>query len=193
MITFINCKTGGVSVIALRTWSKMNDILPDMTPSTLLLDVCVSHKKDKIKEGTASIQKALTVHHSRAPRFTSALIGAGIVTLSEHLSSSQVFSGVRVTRALVVCVCFVDSCLSFLSFFFWTLCCLFFDLRILITPLVSRYLQNLLMMGSVLLIFLLFWVVLCICALLVSVLCLVSPVLLVSLDCPIIHCHVGFL
>ena len=42
-----------------------------------------------------------------------------------------------VTLSLVLCVCFVDSCLSFLSFFFWPLCCLsFFDLRILITPLV---------------------------------------------------------
>ena len=42
------------------------------------------------------------------------------------------FSGVRVTRSLVLCVCFVDRCL-----FFWLLCCLFFDIRILITPLVS--------------------------------------------------------
>ena len=32
------------------------------------------------------------------------------------------------------CVCFVDRCLYF---FFWSLCCLFFDIRILITPLVS--------------------------------------------------------
>ena len=30
--------------------------------------------------------------------------------------------------------CFVDRCLYF---FFWPLCCLFFDLHILITPLVS--------------------------------------------------------
>jgi hypothetical protein len=36
---------------------------------------------------------------------------------------------VSVTRSLVLCVCFVDHCLSF---FFWPLCCLFFDLRILI-------------------------------------------------------------
>ena len=45
-----------------------------------------------------------------------------------------VFSGIRVTWSLVLCVCFVDRrCLSF-----WPLCCLFFfDLRILITPLVS--------------------------------------------------------
>ena len=35
-------------------------------------------------------------------------------------------------------MCFVDRCLSFLSFFFWPLCCLFFfDIRILIAPLVS--------------------------------------------------------
>jgi hypothetical protein len=51
------------------------------------------------------------------------------------MSSPQVFRGVRVTRSLVLYVCFVDCCLSF---FFWPLCCLsFFDLWILITPLVS--------------------------------------------------------
>ena len=43
-----------------------------------------------------------------------------------------VFSGVRVTRSLVLCVCFVDR----LSFFFWSLFLFFFDIRILITPLV---------------------------------------------------------
>jgi hypothetical protein len=56
-------------------------------------------------------------------------------TLPGHLSSPPVFSGVRVTRSLVLYVCFVDSCLYF---FFWPLCCLFFfDIQILITPLVS--------------------------------------------------------
>jgi hypothetical protein len=40
-----------------------------------------------------------------------------------------------IIRSFVLCVCFVDRCLSF---FFWPLCCLLFlDLRILITPLVS--------------------------------------------------------
>ena len=34
----------------------------------------------------------------------------------------------------ILCVCFVDRCFSV---FFWPLCCLFFDLWILITPLVS--------------------------------------------------------
>ena len=36
--------------------------------------------------------------------------------LPEHLSSPPVFSGVRVTRSLVVNVCFVDHCLSFILF-----------------------------------------------------------------------------
>jgi hypothetical protein len=34
-----------------------------------------------------------------------------------HPTSHPVFSGVRVTRSLVLCVCFVDRCLSFCSIF----------------------------------------------------------------------------
>ena len=50
----------------------------------------------------------------------------------------RVFSGVAVTRSLVLYVCFVDRCLFFCPFFFWPLCCLlFFDIRILINNLVS--------------------------------------------------------
>jgi hypothetical protein len=63
------------------------------------------------------------------------LVEQELPTLPEHLSSPPVFSAVRVTRSLVLCVCFVDRCLYFL---FWPLCCLFFfDIRILIAPLVS--------------------------------------------------------
>jgi hypothetical protein len=36
----------------------------------------------------------------------------------EHLSSPPVFSGVRVTRSLVLCVCLVDRCLPFCPFSF---------------------------------------------------------------------------
>jgi hypothetical protein len=81
-----------------------------------------------------------------------------LLTLLEHLCSPPVFSGVRVTRSLVLCVCFVIVVCNFVLFLlaivlsvllgltdseypfgiFWPLCCLFFfDLRILITPLVS--------------------------------------------------------
>ena len=58
-----------------------------------------------------------------------------LLTLPENLRSPPDSSGVNVTRCLVLYVCFVDRCLYF---FFWALCCLFFfDIRILITPLVS--------------------------------------------------------
>jgi hypothetical protein len=54
------------------------------------------------------------------------------LTFPEHPSSVPDFSGVCVTRSLVLCVCFVDQCLSFCPFL--PLCCPSFDLRILITP-----------------------------------------------------------
>ena len=53
------------------------------------------------------------------------LVGQELLTLLEHLSSPPVFSGVRVTRSLVLCICFVYRCLSF---FFWSLYCLSSDL-----------------------------------------------------------------
>ena len=43
----------------------------------------------------------LVQHPSGAPEFT------------------PVFSGVRVAQSLVLCVCFLDRCLSFCSFFFF--------------------------------------------------------------------------
>ena len=58
-----------------------------------------------------------------------------LLTLLGHLSLPPSFSRVRVARSLVLCVCFVDCCFSS---FFSPLCCLFFfDIQILITPLVS--------------------------------------------------------
>ena len=41
-----------------------------------------------------------------------------LLTLPEHLSSPSVVSGIRVTRSLVLYVCFVDRCLSFCTFSF---------------------------------------------------------------------------
>ena len=64
--------------------------------------------------------------------------GSSLIDIKYIRKISPVFSGVRVTRTLVLCVCFVDRCLSFCTFFFWLLCCMFFfDLQILITPLIS--------------------------------------------------------
>jgi hypothetical protein len=46
------------------------------------------------------------------------LVESEQLTLPEHLSSLPVFSGVRVTRSLVLYVCVVDRCLSFCTFSF---------------------------------------------------------------------------
>ena len=44
------------------------------------------------------------------------LVEQELFTLQEHLSSSPGFSGVRVTRSLVLYACFVDCCLFFCIF-----------------------------------------------------------------------------
>ena len=46
------------------------------------------------------------------------LVEQELLTLPEHLISPTVLSGVRVTGSLVLCVCFVDRCLSLCSFSF---------------------------------------------------------------------------
>ena len=59
-------------------------------------------------------------------------------TFLEHLTTYHVFSGVRVAQSLVFCVVFgrpLYACLSFI--YFLLLYCLFFELRLLIVPLVS--------------------------------------------------------
>ena len=62
---------------------------------------------------------------------TGAISGAGTTYPSGAPEFIPVFSGVRVTRSLVLWVCFVDR-------FFLPLCCQsFFNLRILVTPFIS--------------------------------------------------------
>jgi hypothetical protein len=46
------------------------------------------------------------------------LVEQELLTLPEHLNSASVFTGVRVTRSLVLYICFVDRCLSFCTFSF---------------------------------------------------------------------------
>jgi len=45
-----------------------------------------------------------------------------LLTLPEHMSSPPVFNAVRVTRSLLLCVCFVYRCLSFCPFSFGVVC-----------------------------------------------------------------------
>ena len=46
------------------------------------------------------------------------LVDQELLTLPEYTSSPPVLSGVPVTRSLILCVCFVDRCLSFCTFSF---------------------------------------------------------------------------
>jgi hypothetical protein len=60
------------------------------------------------------------------------LVEQELLTLMEHIRSPPPFSGVRVDRSLVLCVVFYRPLFVLLSFFFLPLCCLSFELRILI-------------------------------------------------------------
>ena len=62
------------------------------------------------------------------------LVEQELLTFLGHMSSLPVYSGIRVTRSLVLCLWFVDRCLSLCVLF---RCLSFFDWRILITYLVS--------------------------------------------------------
>jgi hypothetical protein len=63
------------------------------------------------------------------------------LVLPEHLSSSPSFSGVRVTWSLVLCVCFVDRCLSLCTFSFGHCVVCSFSIYVVWLPL--WYLQTL--------------------------------------------------
>ena len=64
------------------------------------------------------------------------LVEQELLTFLGHLSSPPGFSGIRVTRSLVVCIYFVDRCLSLCPFSFGH-CVVLFNIRIMITNLVS--------------------------------------------------------
>jgi hypothetical protein len=81
------------------------------------------------------------------------LVRQELLTFPEHLSSPLCFSGICVTWSLVLCVCFVDRCLSFCTFSFghcvvcptliyelWLpLWCLLISSPVLLTSVAIRY------------------------------------------------------
>ena len=60
----------------------------------------------------SSLRGCANIYYTRLTRPVS-LVEQDLLTLPVHLSSPPVFSGVRVTRSLVLYVCFVDRCLYF--------------------------------------------------------------------------------
>ena len=73
-----------------------------------------------------AVLSSFVAYHQFVTRLTRrmSLVEQELLTIPEHLGSLPVFSGVRVTRSVVLCVCFVDSCLSFCTF-----CLFLFDIR----------------------------------------------------------------
>jgi hypothetical protein len=82
-------------------------------------NMVISHERGKDREvfttsGTYPWSFVTQIFHNGQPSRR----GEDLLTLPEYMSSPPVFSGVRVARSLVLCVCFVDRCLSFCTFSF---------------------------------------------------------------------------
>ena len=83
-----------------------------------------------MKKGYHRKKYELVTHYTRYKRFDNKYFDFNYFWL--------VFSGVRVTRSLVLCTMFCISLFIILYFIFWPFCfMIFLDLRILITPLLS--------------------------------------------------------
>jgi hypothetical protein len=85
-----------------------------------LLNICVTndHRYVSLVVNTSRSfphSRLITGFVTRLTRRVS-LVQQELLTLPQHMSSPPVFSGARVTRTLVLSVCFVDRCLSFVLF-----------------------------------------------------------------------------
>ena len=126
-----------------------------------------------------------------------------LLTLPEHMISLPVFSGIRVIRSLILCLCFVDYCLSFYPFSFdhcvvcpsiYGFLLTLWYLQILLLILCEHLDALRVVMVSMCLFLCGFCIVLCfIFALFVFVLCFKCPMFPVSLDCPFFIAPFNFL
>jgi hypothetical protein len=96
------------------------------------IDNSLIPQQHRRKTQPSSYEEILSGVVTRLKRRVS-LVEQELPTLREHLSSPPVL----VTRSLVLCVMFCRSLIVLLSLFVWPWCCLSFDLRILINPLIS--------------------------------------------------------
>ena len=72
---------------------------------------------------------------------TGATCGAGIAYPSRKSEFTSVFSGIRLARSVIFYVMFLLIVACHFVLFIWILCCLSFDLLLLISPLVSSNLS----------------------------------------------------
>jgi len=110
------------------------DIRLNILPDPLLPTAHLDHMHSSV----SFWRKKYSIEIARKHLRRVSLVEQELLTLPEHPSSNPVFSWVRVTRSIVVCVMFCRSLFVFLYGFVWPLWCLsIVDLRILITPLES--------------------------------------------------------
>jgi hypothetical protein len=95
-----------VEVITAKVWRS-----PPWLGWPLWWNICVTYNTSRSFPHSWFISGFVTRLTRRVP-----LVEQELLTLPEYLSSPPVFSGVRVTRSLVLCVCFVDRCLCFYAF-----------------------------------------------------------------------------
>ena len=115
---------------SLYTDTKYSRFSNNVLTEFCLINILWLIKWEQIQENIDIIQKwsrnkttTATTYH-RVTRVTRrvTLVEQELLTLPEHMSPSPVFSGVRVTQSLVLCVCFVDRCLFFYAFPFGNGC-----------------------------------------------------------------------
>ena len=83
----------------------------------------------------SSIPRYLTRATRRKPAVEQDMISISDLKAPEIILA--VFGWVPIAQALILCEMFCKPLFVLLNFFFWPLYCLFFDIQILITPLVS--------------------------------------------------------
>ena len=83
-----------------------------------ILEYCVSLCTDVIGSQLFNHIIQITVSRHIYSPFVLFLMEVKLLIRSEHLSSLPVFCGVRVTRSLGLCVCFLDRCFSYCPFTF---------------------------------------------------------------------------
>ena len=110
------------------------------TASTLFISVCVYGSQTIVEYLCHKWPRMRSISHSwfitgfvtRVTRPVP-LVEQELFILPQHMSSPLIYNGVRFTRSFIFYLVFCRSLFFLLWFFFWPLCSLSFELRILIT------------------------------------------------------------
>jgi hypothetical protein len=114
-------------------WSHASDVYGHHLSWLTFTNICVTNDNGYVPLVLIPSQSFFVI---RVARWVP-LVDQELFSLLRHLSYPLAFSRIRVAQSLVFCVVFCWSLFALLSFCVWPLCCLSFDLRNFITPLIS--------------------------------------------------------